>query len=594
MPLSSARPESRWRRWTSRLDPALLMLLVGPLMICFAWIVTLSQITKDRNRALAEGYREANGLSRSFAEQAQHRLDDIDQMVRIVRAAYVAGDGKVDITRLLATAGFAEPQKMKLGVLDASNRLVAGEVPDAPEWLARVLPRGNALVDRPSISTPLLANGIHPDTLALSRPIRRQDGSFAGTVVASVRPQQILSNLRKLNVGPMARQFGSVELGRDDIAAVLGLDGRVRAALLGGRPIAADQWPAAPVIVRMANGDIQRVPDARIDAEPRVWSGGYLRDYQLIMVVGMSYREVLRDFRRHRGIYLVGTSAFTLGVGLLTLFAAILARRQRRTLQRLAETERQANELKSSFLARISHDLRTPLNGILGFSELVKTTSGEPEQRQYGEYIHNSASHLLDLVNMILDLTKLRNGTLQLQLRDIDLRQVATNVSRTHTIVAKSKGLEFRLGIAEGFPDAVVCDGVRVREVMNNLLHNAVKFTQAGHVALDLFAERDRAMVRVSDTGIGMSDEVKSHLFEPFSEGRDEASMAMAGAGLGLAFSRELVALHGGGIEVTSQQGEGTSATFWLPVGGPASGSNETALGAIKEGASHATRTDRG
>jgi two-component system sensor histidine kinase BarA len=591
------RRESRLRRrlrsWSSRVDPALLMLLIGPLMIFFAWGVTYSQISKDRSRALAEGYREANAMSRSFAEQALHRLDDIDQMLRVVRAAYLARGKDIDIARLLRDAGFREQPNTEVAILDASNRLAVGNVTGAPDWFPAAMPAG-PVVDRTDLSTPLPARAGRPDTLVVSRPILRPDGSFAGAVVARVRPEQILSRLRKIDVGPMARQFGTIELGARDVAAILGLDGRVRAALLGRAQVSAARLPKHQVIKLMKDGTIEKVSVPEVDAIPRLWSGGYLDDYRLIIVVGMSRQEALVDFHRHRRIYLIGTSAFTVGVGLLTILAAVLARRQKRTLQRLAASERKANELKSSFLAKISHDLRTPLNGILGFSELVKTTAGEPEQRQYGEYIHDSSSHLLDLVNMILDLAKLRNGTLHLRLGEVDLREVAKSVSRMHAIVAKQKGLEFRLDVAEDFPERITCDGVRIREVLHNLLHNAIKFTRTGHVTMDLFALDGQAFVRVSDTGIGMSDEIKSRLFQPFSEGRDEASRGQAGAGIGLAFSRELVALHGGQIEATSQPGHGTSVTFWIPVAGHrAARAGAPVHSVTNEGAGHATRTDR-
>ncbi|HEY5851151.1 MAG TPA: ATP-binding protein [Lysobacter sp.] len=593
-----ARPESRFRRWSSRVDPAVLMLLIGPLMICFAWIVTLGQITKDRNRALVEGYREANGMSRSFAEQTQHRLDDFDQMVRVVRAAYVAADKEtgaphIDVPTLLHDAGYPRQQQVPVGIVDTSLRTVVGEVQGDSGWLAKVLSSTRTRLDGPAVSTPMLAHGEQPDTLAVSRPLRHPDGAFAAAVIATVRPDQILSNLRKLNVGPMVRQFGTVDLGRDDIAAILGMDGRVRAVLLGGAPLPAERWPTGPVIYRLKDGSIQQVSQPVVDAVPRLWSGGYLRDFQLIIVVGISRKEALRTFQWHRQIYLMGSTAFTLGVGVLTILAAVLARRQKRTLQRLADTERQANELKSSFLAKISHDLRTPLNGILGFSELVKTTASEADQRQYGEYIHDSSSHLLDLVNMILDLAKLRNGTLQLQLSEVDLRQVAMSISRMHALVAKDKGLEYRLEIADDFPAHVRCDPVRIREVMDNLLHNAVKFTRVGHVAMELSLQGERVTVRVSDTGIGMTETVKQHLFRPFNEGRDAVSQPMAGAGLGLAFSRELITMHGGAIDVESLQDAGIAVTFWIPLRGPAAtGRSAAANVETNEGNSHASRTD--
>lgn len=569
-PDSSARRESRFRRWTSRIDPALLMLLVGPVMICFAWIVTITQLNRERGNALAAGYREANGLSRTFAELTQHSLDDLDHIVRVVREGYRTGQSRDHIVHLLTSAGFRDPDNIRVAVLDTSNRVLAGRAPDAPDWLATVLPHAGPVADRPMLSVPLRADGRHLDTVAFSRPILREDGTLAGNVVAFVRPEYILRNLRRINVEPMARQFGTIDLGEDDIAALLGVDGRVRAALRHDKPIPTAKWPLGTAIYRAANGYIRPMPNPEMDAIPRLWSGGYLAEYEMMVVVGTSRQEALREFERRRRLYLIGTSAFTLGVGMLTVMAAVLARRQRRTLQRLAASEREANELKSTFVAKISHDLRTPLNGILGFSELVKTTAGEAEQRQYGEYIHDSATHLLDLVNMILDLTKLRSGKLRLQLHEVDLREVARSVSRTHAIVAEGKGLAYRLEIAEDFPAVVVCDGVRIREVMNNLLHNAIKFTKAGHVAMLLSAAGERVIVRVSDTGFGMSEEAMRNLFVPFGEVSDPKSQPQTGTGLGLAFSKELVVLHGGEIEVDSTPGQGTTVTFWVPVGGAA------------------------
>lgn len=567
-PDSSAPRESRFRRWTSRIDPAVLMLLIGPVMICFAWIVTVTQLNREHAHALAEGYRQANGLSRTFAELTQHSLDDLDHIVRVVREGYRTGQSRDYIVQLLTSAGFRDPDSIRVAVLDTSNRVLAGRAPDAPDWLAAVLPRGERVVDRPMLSTPLRADGRHPDTVAFGRPILREDGTLAGNVVAFVRPEYILRKLRKINVEPMARQFGTIDLGEHDIAALLGVDGRIRAALLHDKPIPTAKWPLGPAIYRAANGYIRPRPSPEMDAIPRLWSGGYLAEYEMMVVVGTSRHEALREFERRRRLYVIGTSAFTLCVGILTLMAAVLARRQRHTLQRLAASEREANELKSTFVAKISHDLRTPLNGILGFSELVKTTAGEAEQRQYGEYIHDSATHLLDLVNMILDLTKLRSGKLRLLLHEVDLRDIARSVSRTHSIVAEGKGLAYRLEIAEDFPATVVCDGVRIREVMNNLLHNAIKFTRVGHVALQLSAAEGRVIMRVSDTGIGMSDEAMRNLFVPFGEVSDPASQPQTGTGLGLVFSKELVVLHGGEIHVDSRQGQGTTVTFWIPAGG--------------------------
>ena len=226
-----------------------------------------------------------------------------------------------------------------------------------------------------------------------------------------------------------------------------------------------------------------------------------------------------------------------------------------------------ASEAKSMFLATMSHEIRTPLNGIIGLSEALLDERIEPSSHELVTLIHHSGLNLLELVNNILDLSRLEVDKLTLDQRPLNLGTLVRELVATLRIHAQRKGLDLRVTILPGTPELVVGDQLRLRQVLTNLIGNAVKFTEHGHVELIVRRDDERMlMFIVSDTGPGMDQRTLRQLFQPFVQGDGSPSRRHEGSGLGLAICQRLVDLMHGTLNVNSQEGRGSSFTLRLPL----------------------------
>ncbi|THV20584.1 hybrid sensor histidine kinase/response regulator [Peteryoungia ipomoeae] len=269
---------------------------------------------------------------------------------------------------------------------------------------------------------------------------------------------------------------------------------------------------------------------------------------------------------------------FSFGILILASIAAGLFflsesrhRDARLQLKLAADAERQANSAKSDFLATMSHEIRTPLNGVLGMAELLTRSELTPTQRRYAEQIRQSGSMLLGILNDVLDMSKLESGKLAVDLVRMDLHAVMQETVRFFVPNAQEKGLNLLLDIEPDVPRAIEMDPMRFRQILSNLVSNAIKFTDRGEILVSaMFKPGSGAdgelTVAVTDQGIGMTADERARLFTRFNQANTGTTRKYGGTGLGLAICKQLCETLGGSIDVQSEINRGSRFTFRLPI----------------------------
>jgi len=321
----------------------------------------------------------------------------------------------------------------------------------------------------------------------------------------------------------------------------------------------------------VVEGRTIHIPDVLADPEYDYIEGQKVGGYRALLGV-----PLMREGTAI-GVLNIGRSAprpFTAQqIELAETFAdqAVIAIENVRLFDEIQDKSRQleeASQHKSQFLANMSHELRTPLNAILGYTELMADGAyGEPSEKMLGilKRLEANGKHLLGLINDVLDLSKIEAGQLVLELSDYCVQDIAQTVRSTLEPLAADKKLAFKLELAPELPPGHG-DGRRLTQVLINLVGNAIKFTDAGEVAIKAEANDGSFHVSVCDTGPGISAADQAKLFQEFQQADNAITKKKGGTGLGLAISKRIIEMHGGKIWVESKPGQGSTFTFTLPV----------------------------
>lgn len=247
-----------------------------------------------------------------------------------------------------------------------------------------------------------------------------------------------------------------------------------------------------------------------------------------------------------------------------------LVRERTEELEKAKVDAEKANKAKSNFLANITHELRTPLNGILGMTQILMDSGPSAEQKEFLQYAHTASIRLLDMVNDLLSISRAEAGKIDITPSDFNVRESLEGVLSHYEKRAAEKGLDFSFFINEDLPEILIADITKIRQVMINLLNNAIQFTHKGSISLSVSSINDKSdevnlYFSVADTGDGIPEKEQENVFEPFTIGENYMTKKYGGAGLGLAISKRLVDHMHGNIWLDSSSSDGTSFSFYVP-----------------------------
>lgn len=541
------RMSARQARWT--------MMVFAIAAIAAVWAITLQYIERERTLTLDYGRLTAASYARAVAEHANRTFQSADQAVLFYKYQAERVGVRFDLGQFLQTGVVLGDVFNLVSIIDDHGDVVAASKPFTPINLSdREHFKVHVAQDsgRLYISKPVLGRVSGKWSLQMTRRANRPDGSLLGVIVVSMDPFYFSHFYRDLDAS------GTYSF------ALIGEDASVRARFAEGLETVGQDLSNAPLFkairAHSASGEVTGL--STLDRRQRIYEYHHVEGYPLIAVVGVDVDKVLASFGRTRRVAIGLALAFTLMTLIFCGFMAALVGR----LDRARKGAEAASRAKSEFLATMSHELRTPLHGILGYAELLADEVDSGDSREFVASIQKSGSHLLEVVNDVLDIGRIEAGHMELHWDPVPFTTLLEEVVAGHRSSAQLKGLKLSLMVAPEVPLQLRTDATRLRQILNNLVHNAVKFTESGQVEVTASADADQVTIEVADTGPGIARHHLESIFENFVQVSSTLSRRHEGTGLGLPLAQKLAHLLGGHVAVDSELGRGSRFRVTLPL----------------------------
>ncbi len=583
-----ARPALSRLRAALRLNgPTRLVLAGAALLLLGVWASVGVRLHLQERDELSHAFRENTNLARALEEQTVRVFASADLATERVRDAVVAGhQAPLDLAGFASETGLVPNILVQLTVVDAAGRFIgstldpdgrkSGHVDLSDREHVRVHLASWSLtpaqrVTNPDdlfIGKPVIGKVSQKWTIPLSRRIAAADGTLLGVVVASLDPAYFEAVYQRVALGAS----GGVQLVGTDLGVrtrvIGGLSSRTGSSLGASSDFARERWG----IEGHYGGP------SSLDGVDRITAYRRVASYPLYVLVATGRDEALAEWHETRNVTLLLTLLLTGSVALGAATFTVSFRRLEHINEALRVSEALANsasQSKSEFLTAISHGLRTPLTSIRGFAELMEHRLEQPVFREQAGMIRKGAEYLNALLTEILDLAKVEAGAMRLANEPVDLRALLQGSSDFFALAAAAaaKGIELTVHLADDLPATLVCDGLRLKQILNNLLSNAVKFTPEGSVTIRGELAGNTVRIHVDDTGPGILQGMQQLIFEKFVQGDARISYQHGGTGLGLALSRTLAELMGGSLTLASVPEQGARFTVSLPADAQPTGS---------------------
>lgn len=535
------------------------IVLTAMVIIGYIWLYTGYQIGLKSNEDFRSFQDSDVILVRDFAQRMIGSIDERDRFLKLVRADDGAAAGKIDLKRFGKLFGDLYGE---LTVIDATGHVIAStnitrgtDRSRDPLYLAH---RDNPL-DSMGIGQPVQSPSTGQWMMQITRRISSKREKFAGVVELGFAVDQLPALYHQSDMRQSSDYPGTKE---DGIASRLA---PVQGDFLLRRMDSSDLRPND-----IDDGKNSSVATKVVGGEPRLVLSRTLHPYPILLSVTVPESDLLRtEASARRASYLMYACIPTILIFALMFFVFRTLRRQYVVLREYDTLRRRANDAnqqKSRFLTTVVHELRSPLSGMHGYAELVRDTSIDAQSREFGALIYQSATYLDGLLSTLFDLARIEAGRLVLLNEIIETVAFFEYIGLTHQITAHKKQLSFEMTLAPDLPVSFVCDRLRLSQIVNNLIDNAIKFTDTGGITMNVELVEDQLSITVLDTGQGIPESELRHLFEYFYQSELVRLRPGPGLGLGLSLTKDFTDLIRGTIRISSEVGVGTAVYLHVPL----------------------------